>query len=127
MVNTLTSNNIESLNLEIYLTKLFKGKHTGTKINYCNIETNNYLIEVKSCNLFNKNNKMTQLGRYFIDTNNHITLFLKAIQKNKIPIYIFVLKINNYKIIKKVTWDLITINNTKDYSYIKLNKIFYKK
>ena len=111
---------------EKYVNKFFRGVTNGKGC--YDIETKNCLIEVKSCNIINNCNpkhKRPQFGRYSIDTQNHIKLFLEAIRKNKVPIYVFVLSINKRKIFIKKRWDELIIDGLKSYANIPWTHIFY--
>jgi len=99
--------------IEKFVAKLFKAVHAKT--DHYDLESKNHLIEVKSCQAFtygvNKKRQETfnQCGRFQIRVANHVGMFLDAIKKNKIPSYVFVLKIGNHKIWKRVHWNNISI------------------
>ncbi len=119
--------------------KFFRGKHS--ELDEVDFETSTSLYEVKSCKLFNLNtNNCNQkrkyvdyihkqcssfhLGRFFINPDNHIALFLRALQLNKIPKYIFVIRVDNQIIYKVLPWEKVIVMNEKQ-SVIKLKDIFY--
>lgn len=129
--------------VEERMRKFFRGN--TTTLDEVDFETSNSLYEVKSCRLFNrcynanhlrewKNGKKTnkkiethQLGRFQIKTDNHIMLYLRALQTGKIPKYIFVLRFQNQIIFRVIHWKEIDIPNNKWYHYISINNIFYDK
>jgi hypothetical protein len=110
-------------NAEDFIAKFLKAKSCGNDA--YDLETNNSLIEVKSCRAFNFNSsrKSHQFGRFQIDTNNHIELILRAIQFNKKPIYAFVVRIENHKIFKLIEATRLTVPN-KDYNYLSWVEVF---
>ena len=111
---------------EKYINKFFKGVRNGKDC--YDIETSNYLIEVKSCNAVNKANPKKvrpQFGRYSINPSNHVKLYLEAIKRNKIPIYIFVLTIKKQRIFIKKEWEDVVVPTTKNYFNIPWYLIFY--
>jgi hypothetical protein len=100
-------------------------------------ETKNCLFEVKSCNLFNQctnNNHLVrpgaprcqtnQLGRFTIKTDNHIMLYLRALQLNKIPKYCFVIRVGNQMMYRVLPWESVKLSNTKDYWKVSIPQIF---
>jgi len=114
------------LKAENFVKKFFKAWYSEN--DEYDLESKRYLIEVKSCkcaNSCNKNRKNVQFGRFVIDTDNHIGLFLHSVKKNKIPIYVFVIRIGNQIIWKKVKWEKVKINNLKNSHHIHWAKIFY--
>jgi len=124
--------------VENRMLRFFKG--TPTSYDEVDFETSTSLYEVKSCKLFNKcynanhrrpyKNKphkkieTLQLGRFQITTDNHIMLYLRAIQLLKTPKYIFVLRVGNQFIFKVMKWEDIIVPNTKDYYHIPVRDIF---
>ncbi len=129
---------LEGERIEDRFRKMFKGKKTSWP--EVDFETSKCLYEVKSCNLFNKtvnsnhlrNHKDqphkqcegVQLGRFTIWINNHIMLYLRALQQNKIPKYIFALKYGGQVIFKIKHWDELILINEKEYKHISLSHIF---
>ncbi len=129
---------LEGERIEERFIKMFKGKKTSWP--EVDFETSRCLYEVKSCNLFNKTTNSNhirdhkdkihkrcegvQLGRFTIITDNHIMLYLRALQQNKIPKYIFVLKYGGQVIFKIKLWDEVILFNEKKYKHIPLNQIF---
>ncbi len=127
--------------VEERLRKFFKG--VTSSLDEVDFETSTSLYEVKSCNIFNKcynSNHLRkykhsphkkiethQLGRFQILTDNHIALYLRALQINKAAKYIFVIRVGNQIIFKIVPWSDIKITNDKDYHYIAISDIFYEK
>lgn len=130
----------EGKKIEERFMKFFKGKPTSWP--EVDFETSTSLYEVKSCNLFNtysnsnhlrdyknephKKCKAWHLGRFTIITDNHIMLYLRAIQLSKIPKYIFVLKSGNQIIFKIKQWDELELVNEKEFKHIPINQIFQK-
>lgn len=119
--------------IEYFIAKLFKGKVVkegeliGKELKetkYYDVETKNLLIEVKSCRVINKLKRGHQIGRFQIKTNSHVGLHLEAQQKNKRPVYAFVLRVNNHKIFKLVNWDKIEVDYKRKYTYIPWVDIF---
>ena len=53
--------------------------------------------------------------------HNHILLYLRSIQLNKNPKYIFVLRVGNQTIFKIMDWEEVKILNNKD---IRLKDVF---
>lgn len=121
--------------IEKRMMNFFKG--TPSDVEEIDFETSKCVYEVKSCKLFHKtinqdnkknskykNIESTQLGRFYIRTDNHIGLFLHAIEKGKIPKYIFVIKSGKQIIFKTVRWEHLIVPNLKAYHYILLKDIF---
>ena len=124
--------------IEQRMMKFFKGQ--PCHCDEVDFETSMSLYEVKSCNLFNKTINMNhlrtfknqphkqieskQLGKFQIITDNHIALYLKSIELQKAPKYIFVIRSQNQIIFKVVDWKDIKITNDKESHRIPINKIF---
>ncbi len=118
--------------------KMFRGKKRH--LEEIDFETSTSLYEVKSCSLFNrcynanhlkpfiikrhKRCETRQLGRFQIITNNHIMLYLRALEAGKIPKYIFALRFGKQAIFRVIKWEEVIVPNTKDYHYILLKDIF---
>ena len=129
--------------VEERLRKFFRG--VLSSYNEVDFETSTSLYEVKSCKLFNrcynanhlrkwkqggKPNKRIeshQLGRFWIKTENHIALYLRALQAGKIPKYIFAIRYGNQIIFRVMPWEEIKISNKKEYYYIAIADIFHEK
>ena len=115
---------------EKYINKFVRGKKNSN--DYYDIETKNCLIEVNCCNALNVGNAAKtsmQLGRYQIEKENHIMLFLKSKQAIKECFYIFVLDINGRKIWKKLSWEFVEnkMLTNKKYTAISWRDVFYEK
>ena len=113
---------------ETFVSNLFKAKPADCQT--YDLESKNYLIEVKSCKAVNgfhnkRNAFAAQLGRFKINTSSHIMFFLKSVLKNKAPIYIFVLRINNNKIWVKRRWEDVQLINDLEILQIPWTKIFH--
>lgn len=124
--------------IEGRMRRFFKGKPCPH--DEVDFQTSKCLYEVKSCKLFNRctngNDKRNfkkkkhkkietlQHGRFYMVTNNHILLFLRAIQLNKVPKYIFVLKIGKQTVFKVLNWEDVMLTNEKDYHYISIKEVF---
>ena len=81
--------------------------------------------EVKSCRLFiecvngndkrpyakipNKKIRTTQMGRFFVKLENHISLKTRSKKQNKIPKYIFVIAIGKQKVWRVKSWEQIDL------------------
>ena len=132
--------NNEGCDVEEAMKKWFNGE---SHIEECvDFQTKTSLYEVKSCNLFNNCNngndkrkyitkphkKITtnQLGRFFIRNYNHKMLGELSDKENKIPKYIFVVKIGNQKIWRVWHWELVSIfiHKGKDMTPIRIKDIF---
>ena len=127
--------------VEERLRKFFKG--VTISCDEVDFETSTSLYEVKSCKIFNRSYNSNhlrkykvkphkkiethQLGRFWIKTDNHIALYLKALQVNKAAKYIFVIRFGNQIIFRIIPWSDIKIINDKDYHYIAISDIFYEK
>ena len=127
--------------VEERLRKFFKG--VTSPLDEVDFETSTSLYEVKSCKIFNrcynanhlrkykkkphKKIETHQLGRFFVLTDNHIAIQLKALQVNKAAKYIFVIRVGNQIIFKIVPWSDIKITNDKEYHYIAISDIFYER
>lgn len=128
--------------IEERMRKFFRGKHS--ELDEVDFETSTSLYEVKSSKLFNLNkNNCNQkrkykdyvhkqcaslhLGRFYINPENHITLYLRALQTNKIPKYIFVIRVENQIIYKVVSWEKIKVPNQETNFRIKIQDIFYNR
>lgn len=125
MLNPQSKRKQNGINAENFIAKWFKAK--PSKYPEYDLETKKYLIEVKSCvalNSVDKRRNSYQLGRFVINTDNHILLFLRSIQQNKIPCYVFVLKLGTRLIFKKVKYCDIKILNKK-YNAISWGDIFF--
>lgn len=123
--------------IEQKMMRMFKGKHNiHDEIDF---ETKKYLYEVKSCKLLvsgtNSSNKKDptyknceshKLGRFRIKTDNHIMLYLRAIQQNKTPKYVFVIRIGNQTIFKTLPWEEIKITNKEKHN-IRIQDVFKEK
>ena len=114
---------LNGISAEDFVKKFYKGKSS-----YCDdydVVTKNYLIEVKSCDAIIKNGERNDMfGRFTIEFDNHIGLFLHAIMENKVPIYVFILRISNRKLILKKKWDEIVFADNKKRLSIGWNKLF---
>ena len=120
--------------MEDRMMAFFKGvRSTYDEVDF---ETSACLYEVKSCRLINKcssgnfaNGKgkaeTTHFGRFTINTDNHILLYLRSLQLNKKPRYIFVLRVGNQTIFKLKDWSEVKILNDKDTHHIRLKEVFY--
>lgn len=104
--------------------------------------TKKSLYEVKSCKLFNgcynnnhlrkfnkrphKNIKSHQLGRFTIDIKNHVKIWLKAIQEEKIPKYVFVIIIGTQRVWKVLSWEEVNylLGGNKDYKHLRIRDVF---
>lgn len=96
--------------IEVNLAFFFDGKIVNKKYD---IETETYLIEVKSCNIMikNSNNRYTnnkRLGGFWVLRSNHDEMLEIAKDKKKKPIYIFCIKhfgqiLYSYKTHKQVS------------------------
>lgn len=115
--------------VENNMRKFFKGKKSP--FNEVDFETSTSLYEVKSCRLFCKygwknkyNRRSWHHGRYQIKTDNHIMLYLRALQLNKEAKYIFVLNVQGQYvwIIKK--WKEVKLDNSKDIQYVTIREAF---
>ena len=127
--------------IEERMRAFFKG--VSSSLDEVDFETSTSLYEVKSCKIFNrcynanqlrkykkkphKKIETHQLGRFYIRTDNHIALYLKALQVNKAAKYIFVIRFGNQIIFKVVPWSDVKLTNDKDYYYIAISDIFYEK
>lgn len=111
---------------ENVVAKWYKGKKVGYTTKEYDIETTNYLIEVKSCQfvIINGATKTPQFGRFKIVTDNHIGLYLKSLQLNKIPIYVFLAYIGNRIMIKQMKYEDIIVYNNKEFHHLPVGKIF---
>ena|SRR3990167_4956090 len=95
------------------------------------LETEKYLIEVKSCNLFNRNkgsysknsSRKFQLGRFYIKTDNHLLFWFKGLELNKSPVYCFILRIGNHQIIKTMKWEEVLVYN-QNYNHFSIFEVF---
>jgi len=130
--------NNKGYEIEDRMRRFFKGEKSS--YDEVDFETSKCLYEVKSSQLFNKtwngNHKRDyktkkhkkicslQLGRFLIKTDNHILLYLRAIQLNKAPKYIFVIKIGKQSVFRIVPWEEISLNNDKDNHHISIKEIF---
>lgn len=124
--------------VEIRFRRFFRGN--GCCFDEADFETPKCLYEVKSCNLFNRcyngNDKRpyrdrihkkcitNQLGRFAIKTDNHIGLYLRALQTGKVPKYIFALIYENQAIFRVLEWDQVILTNDRERHYIRLADIF---
>lgn len=125
--------------IEERMRKFFRGKRSY--LDEVDFETSTSLYEVKSCKIFNlsKNNgnqnrsftkhqhkccPCWKSGRFVIETDNHIKLFLQALKDNKIPKYIFVVKFGNQVMFRVLPWEAVMLSNSKSQYMIHLNKIF---
>lgn len=90
---------------EEFVRKLFHAEKS-----YCDdydCLSKNLIVEVKSCESNLKSNSKDnaqRFGRFIIEMKNHIGLFLYAIMHNKIPVYVFVVRINNTRVWIKKSW-----------------------
>ena len=125
--------------IEERLRKFFRGKHS--QLDEIDFETSTSLYEVKSTKLFqttinqnskrryrdyiNKHISSAQLGRFHINPENHIALYLRGLQFNKIPKYLFVIRVNNQIIWKIIPWEQVIIPNQEKSSLIPIKNIFY--
>ena len=121
--------------IEDRMMAFFKGSRN--QYDEVDFETSTSLYEVKSCRLINKcssgnfaqgktkeRSETTHFGRFCINTNNHILLYLRSLQLNKKPKYIFVLRVGNQTIFKIRDWAEVSILNNKDIHHIPLSKVF---
>jgi len=125
----------KGIQVEKYITKLFKGKRLGHKIDHYDVETKNMLLEVKSYELINKYKRETfkrgfthHLGRFQIKIKNHAHIFLEAIKLGKTPKYVFVTEFHNRKFFTTMNWQDVDrlCFFKKKIAYIKVTDIFCK-
>lgn len=125
--------------VEERLRKFFRG--VKSPFDEIDFETSTSLYEVKSCKLFNtttnQNNlrrykdyahkrcSAPQLGRFFIKPENHIGLYLHSLRTNKIPKYIFALRVEKQIIYKILPWEKIFIFPQEKLVPVTLKEIFY--
>lgn len=120
----------------------FKKFFKGTSICYdaVDFQTSKCYYEVKSCNLFNKcfngngdrrfkkiphkTIKTSQLGRFWINVDNHFLLKKLAEENNKVPKYIFAVAYGGQLIWKIVDWMNLRIDKSRSYEYIRIKDIF---
>ena len=120
--------------------KRFRG--TPHPLGCVDFQNKKYLYEVKSCRLFlkctngnhkrefvNKQHKQTtstQLGRFFVKTENHRSLKFVAEKEEKIPMYVFVIAIGKKKIWMRKSWAEIEIlmNKEIDSNPIRIKDLF---
>ena len=124
--------------MENKLRKFFRGSKCS--FDEVDFETSKCLYEVKSCNLFNKcyngNDRRpyiecrhkkcltNQLGRFSINPENHIGLYLRSLQTGKVPKYIFALTYQNQSIFRVLEWEDVVIPNTKKHYFVRLADLF---
>ena len=115
--------------------KMFKGEKSY--LDEIDFETSNCLYEVKSCKLFNdcvngndqrkphhKKITTSQMGRFQVITNNHIMLYLRAMQAGKTAKYIFAVRYGKQVIFRVMRWEELEVCNLRDYYYVLLKDIF---
>ena len=126
--------NNQGYKIEDAMKRWFKGK--DNLLDCVDFQTSKSLYEVKSCRLFvkctNGNHKRnyvskihkrirtTQLGRFFVDLENHQGLRACAEEENKIPKYIFVVVIGKQKIWRVKSWEMVDLLITKHNKQIPL-------
>lgn len=110
---------LSALDAEERIAKLFKGRISPH--DELDIETKNCLIEVKTCNLLNRSTNGNHLrkysgkphkrvssyglGRFKVNPINHDLLYLRSLVENKIPLYVFGIRVENQLIWKKMSWE----------------------
>lgn len=93
---------------EEYANKFLKGTIVGEWQDYYDIETKNFLYEVKGVKLFQKNKKnFTKTGLYQIRVDNHAKFIANSMERNKKAKYFFVLEVGSRKIYKTMTWESV--------------------
>ncbi len=126
--------------VEKAMKKWFKGEsHSYECVDF---QTKTSLYEVKSCNFLiecgngnykrrfvnqqHKKIRTTQLGRFHIKNDNHISLKSTGNIEDKIPKYIFVIRIGNQNIWRVKSWDFVDefIQQDKETTPIRLRDIF---
>lgn len=103
----------EGYAVELKMGKLFKGKVHGGLSDAVDMETKNFLFEIKSCHFF-INSKSAfgktmsrQLGRWTVDRENHRMLRELAMVQKKKAKYIFAILIERRIVWKSVTWEFV--------------------
>ena len=107
---------------EQFINKFLKGNIVSGFQDYYDIETKTSLFEVKGTQIYHQRS----FGRYKISLENHQNLLLKSQELNKIPKYIFVLKIDSRMIWKSFSWKTIniTIKNGKEIVNLSVKEIW---
>lgn len=92
---------------ETFINKFIKGQVISDVQNFYDLETKNYIYEVKGTKLQEKNK--SSLGRYKIFIENHNRFKQIGDEKNKKAKYGFVLKIDGRMLYKILSWEAVNI------------------
>lgn len=106
--------NNKGCEVEFAMKRWFKGTHHPA--DHVDFQTNKSLYEVKSCNFFNKclskgrvkgTYDSTQMGRFYIRNENHKSLLFTSKEENKIPRYVFVMRIGKQYVWRTKSWGFV--------------------
>ena len=100
---------------EKWVNKFIKGRLVSDICDWCDIETNTTLYEVKGIRVFIINGRGTaNLGRYQINLSHHKKLKEEGDKQGKLVKYLFVLKIDGRKMFKAFTWEAVNFAILKE-------------
>jgi len=118
--------------------KMFRGEKTDW--DEVDFQTKTTLYEVKSCAIINhgynsnhrrkfskrmhRNILSHKLGRFHIITDNHIMLYIRALQQQKKAKYIFAIHWGNKCIWRVADWKELALTNDRDYFDLAIPSIF---
>jgi len=109
---------------EDYVRNFFKARESS--YSEYDLETKNYLIEVKSCDAFTRSGKRKgwQIGRFAINKQNHLALKRVSEDHNKKAIYIFVVRVGKCNLLKRCSWEDVHLPPMKTHCHISWKKLW---
>ena len=112
---------------EKFIAKIFRA-HKSSNEAY-DLVNKTSLIEVKSCEALHPDKRECfsfHLGRFTLITENHRELLREAHDKKKKPVYVFVLRVDKYKLFKKYPAQLLKVPSDRKHFNVSWGKIFYE-